>query len=79
MGGTHVVTMGDRGRLVLPAQVRERLRLGPGATLLLLESPRGLVLASREQVAEMVRDQLSGHDLVGELLAERRSAAAQGD
>ncbi|MGL5911468.1 MAG: AbrB/MazE/SpoVT family DNA-binding domain-containing protein [Phycicoccus sp.] len=71
--------MGDRGRLVLPAQVRERLRLGPGATLLLLESPRGLVLASREQVAEMVRDQLSGHDLVGELLAERRSAAAQGD
>ncbi|MGL5927327.1 MAG: AbrB/MazE/SpoVT family DNA-binding domain-containing protein [Dermatophilaceae bacterium] len=79
MSGTYTVTMGDRGRLVLPAQVRERLSLDAGTTLLLLESPRGLVLASRDQVAEMVRDQLSGHDLVGELLTERRAAAARGE
>jgi AbrB family looped-hinge helix DNA binding protein len=68
--------MGDRGRLVLPAQLREHLHLSPGSTLLLMETPRGLILATREQVTRMVRDDLSGLDLVDELLADRRAAAA---
>jgi AbrB family looped-hinge helix DNA binding protein len=79
MSGTYAVTMGDRGRLVLPAPLRERLHLDPGSTLLLMETSRGLVLATREQVTRMVRDDLSGADLVEELLAERRSAAAADD
>ncbi len=70
------MTMGDRGRLVLPARLRERLHLSPGSILLLMETPRGLILATREQVTRMVRDDLSGLDLVDELLADRRAAAA---
>lgn len=61
---------------MLPAQLRERLHLDPGSTLLLMETPRGLILATREQVTQMVRDDLSGLDLVDELLADRRAAAA---
>lgn len=79
MSGTYPVVMGDRGRLVVPAELRERLHLEAGTPMLLIESPRGLVLATREQVKQLVREQLAGRDLVGELLAERRAAAAADD
>jgi AbrB family looped-hinge helix DNA binding protein len=71
--------MGDRGRLVVPAELRERLDLKPGTPLVLLETPQGLVLATRTQVKELVRDRLQGFDVVGELLADRRRQAAAED
>jgi bifunctional DNA-binding transcriptional regulator/antitoxin component of YhaV-PrlF toxin-antitoxin module len=71
--------MGDRGRLVVPAELRERLHLEAGTPMLLVESPRGLVLATREQLKQLVREQLAGPSLVNELLAERRAAAALDD
>ena len=71
--------MGDRGRLVVPAEVRERLHLTPGTRLVLIEADGGLVLLTREQLKARVRSDLAGLDLVGELLAERRSAAAADD
>ena len=70
----HVV-MGDRGRLVVPAEVRARAGLVEGTPLVLLESPGGLVLLTREQLRDRVRSDLAGLDLVGELLADRRRAA----
>lgn len=79
MSGTHPVVMGDRGRLVVPAELRERLGLDVGTPMLLVETPRGLVLATRQQVTQLVRDQLTGPSLVEELLAERRAAAAADD
>ncbi|MCG2623302.1 AbrB/MazE/SpoVT family DNA-binding domain-containing protein [Arthrobacter sp. I2-34] len=79
MSGTYQVVMGERGRLVIPAELRERLQLAPGSTLILLESEHGLVLATREQVKKLVRTQLEGTDLVTELLAERRRQAAADD
>ena len=79
MGGTHRVVVGDRGRLVVPAEVRERAGLVEGTTLVLLETPSGIVLLTRGQLRDRVRDELSGLDLVGELLAERRAAAASED
>jgi hypothetical protein len=38
-----------------------------------------VVLATREQLKQLVREDLAGLDLVGELLAERRQAAATDD
>ena len=79
MSGTYAVVMGDRGRLVVPAELRERLNLKPGTPLVLLETPQGVVLATREQVKNLVRAGLQGVDLVGELLADRRKQAAAED
>jgi AbrB family looped-hinge helix DNA binding protein len=76
MSGTYQVVMGDRGRLVIPAEVRERTGLAEGTALVLLETPTGLVLLTRPQLQELVRADLAGLDLVGELLAERRAEAA---
>jgi len=79
MSGTHNVVMGDRGRLVVPADVRDRVGLTAGTPLVLVETANGLVLLKREQLRRRVRDELQGLDLVGELLAERKVAADRED
>lgn len=79
MSGTYKVVMGDRGRLVVPSELRERAGLVEGTTLVVLDTPSGIVLMTRRQLRERVREELSGLDLVGELLAERRAAAAGED
>jgi AbrB family looped-hinge helix DNA binding protein len=79
VSGTYTVTMGDRGRLVIPSELRERSGLKEGSPLILLETPGGLVLLTRSQLQERVRADLAGLDLVGELLAERRAEAAADD
>lgn len=77
MSGTHVVTMGDRGRLVVPAELRERAGLKEGRQLIMLETSSGIVLLTREQLKTRVRADLKGLDLVGELLADRKAEAAR--
>ena len=79
MSGTYAVVMGDRGRIVVPAEVRERAGLAAGTPLVLLESSDGLILLTREQLRARVREDLSGLDLVGRLLADRRRAAERED
>lgn len=79
MSGTHHIVVGDRGRVVVPADVRERTGIREGTPLVLLESPTGLVLLTRAQLRQRVRDDLEGTDLVAELLAERRARAADED
>lgn len=79
MSGTHTVTVGDRGRLVVPADVRHRLGLEEGTVLVLVEAPDGIVLLTREQLRRRVADELRGTDLVTSLLADRRAAAAAED
>lgn len=79
MSGTYQVVMGDRGRLVIPADLRARAGLTEGAALILLETPTGLVLLTRPQLQELVRADLAGLDLVTELLSERRADAAAED
>ncbi|MGI8723051.1 MAG: AbrB/MazE/SpoVT family DNA-binding domain-containing protein [Geodermatophilaceae bacterium] len=71
--------MGERGRLVIPAELRERLRLHPGAPLIMFDTPQGIVMATRDQAKQLVRDKLRGLDLVTELLADRRRQAAAED
>lgn len=71
--------MGDRGRLVVPAELRIRQRWDQGTPLLFIETQNGVILATREQATRMIRDQLSGPSLVDELLLERRAAARAED
>jgi len=71
--------MGDRGRLVVPVELRERLQLRAGSPLVLLDTPAGIVLTTREQMKQLVRSRLKGIDLVDELLADRRRLAAAED
>ena len=71
--------MGDRGRLVVPAELREHLGLTAGSPLLLVETEAGIVVTTRERARELVRRQLQGGDLVAELVDERRAAASEDD
>lgn len=75
MSGTYTVVVGDRGRIVVPAEVREQARLVEGTTLVLLDTPGGIVLLTQAQLRARVAADLSGLDLVGDLVAERRAAA----
>lgn len=79
MGTAFVVSMGDRGRLVVPAELRARQHWEQGTALLMIETDSGAVLTSREQALALVGRQLGDADLVGELIEERRAAARQED
>jgi AbrB family looped-hinge helix DNA binding protein len=75
------VRVGDRGRVVLPAAVREALQLEPGTQLLAsAEADGSLRLRPYRAVAEQSRGLLAdlpGDSLVDDLLAERRREAAR--
>jgi AbrB family looped-hinge helix DNA binding protein len=71
--------MGDRGRLVVPAELRAQAGLSEGTTIVLIAAPGGVLLVTREQLKSLVRENLAGLDLVGELLVDRRRQAAAED
>lgn len=79
------VVVGDRGRLVLPADVRSELGIEPGARLLLsIERDGSLRLRPYRTVADQNRGLLADlapadTSMVDELLKERRREAAQED
>ena len=79
MNGTYSIRMGDRGRLVVPSEVRMRAGLAAGTPMVLVESENGLVLLTREQLLTRVRRNLDGRDLIGDLLEQRRHDAARED
>ncbi|WP_083391601.1 MULTISPECIES: AbrB/MazE/SpoVT family DNA-binding domain-containing protein [unclassified Microbacterium] len=79
MDTTFVAPMGDRGRLVIPAELRARQHWDQGVPLLMIEAEGGVVLLTREQAKALIRRQLEGQSLLEALLAERRAAAAQDD
>jgi AbrB family looped-hinge helix DNA binding protein len=74
------VTLDERGRLVLPAQLRQRLDLHPGGRLILTVDDEGgfRVISARElprRLYGLYRDLAPGRSLVAELIAERREEA----
>jgi AbrB family looped-hinge helix DNA binding protein len=82
MSTTHLIRVGDKGRTVVPLDVRERFGWAEGTALIAVEgadAKDGLLLLSRDAALELIRTQLEGQDLVGELMAERRAAAARED
>jgi AbrB family transcriptional regulator (stage V sporulation protein T) len=77
------ITVGDRGRLVLPSAVRRELDLKPGTHMLLsTEGDGSLRLRPYRAVAEQSRGLLRGlpgGSMVDGLLAERRAEADRED
>lgn len=60
--GTTAGVLGDKGRVVVPAAVRERLGWQQGAELILVETPDGLLLTERRTALRIIRDTLTDHD-----------------
>jgi AbrB family looped-hinge helix DNA binding protein len=77
-GDAFAVQLGDRGRLVLPAEIRKRLNLRQGDELLVTVQPDGsLRLTSPRQVVRetkgLYRARAGNRSLADELIAERRA------
>jgi AbrB family looped-hinge helix DNA binding protein len=80
----YSIALGERGRLVLPARLRQRLALQPGDRLIVtLDNEGGFrTVAAREQARRLrglYRDLAPGRSLADELIAERREEAQQED
>jgi AbrB family looped-hinge helix DNA binding protein len=77
--GSFRVRLGERGRLVLPAELRRAAGLSEGDELTLTLEAGGLRLVGRRELARAGRGALAhlgrDRDLVGELLEERRAEA----
>lgn len=77
------LTLGQQGRLVIPAEVRSALGLSPGEQLHLRIVGHSLVLQRQQDAAAELRGLAPGvprtRSLVDELLEERRLAAAAGE
>lgn len=78
-----MLTLGQQGRLVIPAEVRSALGLSTGEQLHLRIVGHSLVLERQQDAAAELRGLASGvprtRSLVNELLHERRLAAAAGE
>lgn len=80
----YTITLGERGRLVLPARLRQRLELQPGDRLIITTDAEGglRAVSAREQAERLhglYRDLAPGRSLVDELIAERREEARRED
>jgi AbrB family looped-hinge helix DNA binding protein len=74
------VTLGERGRLVLPAELRRQLSLNPGDRLVITMEEDGSfrVISARElarRLRGLLADLSSGTSLADELIADRREEA----
>ena len=69
----------ERGRVVLPAALRQRRNWSEGTVLLALETDRGVILTDRDELEALVREQSRGKDVVAALIEGRRSAARRED
>jgi len=76
MSDTLAVQVGDKGRIVVPAELRARHQWRAGSTLVAIDTDLGVLFAGRDAVESLVRSRLAGSDLLGELLADRRREAS---
>ena len=72
----HPMALGDRGRLVIPIDVRERHGWETGTPLVSIDTDAGLLVMSAKEGLAWLRSRLQGRDLVAELLAERAAEVA---
>lgn len=80
MQDSFSVRLGDRGRLVLPAEFRQRLDLKRGDRLIFTMEPDGSVrMTTAAELARRLRGAFAAEEpersLVDELIAERREEA----
>jgi AbrB family looped-hinge helix DNA binding protein len=74
------VQVGASGRLVIPAELRHQLSLKTGDRLVARIEDGRLVLEKAETIKQRLKQRfahLKGQDVVEDLIAERRAAAAE--
>lgn len=74
---SHAVALGDRGRFVIPSEVRARHGWDAGTSLVAVDTDAGLIVMSTDEALAWLQSRLAGRDLVAELLAERRTEVEQ--
>ncbi len=76
---TSIVSVGPKGRVVIPAEIRRALDLREGSELVAMVDGDAVVLLPRDAVKVRLRSMFSGSatSMRAELLAERRAAAAE--
>jgi len=78
MGVTRTVTVGPKGRVVIPVEVRRALGLEEGTELAAMVEGDAVVLLPRSAVKRRLRSLFVGvpTSMADELIEERRAAAA---
>ncbi len=74
MSGTHFFTIGDRGRVVLPIELRQSRNWSDGTVLFALEEENGVRILSRDELHDELAEAMKGSSLADELIAERHAA-----
>jgi AbrB family looped-hinge helix DNA binding protein len=79
MRDTHAVSVGPKGRVVIPAEIRRQLRLEEGSELVALLEGDGVLLLPRDAVKRRLRGMFAGVEtrMAEELIRDRRAAAAK--
>jgi AbrB family looped-hinge helix DNA binding protein len=77
MRDTSTVTVGPKGRVVIPSEIRRRLDLHEGTELVATVQEDAVVVVPRSSVKRRLRGMFKGvgTSMRDELLAERRAAA----
>ena len=81
MSDTLLVSVGPKGRVVIPVRIRRQLSIEEGSELVALVEGDGLLLLPRAAVKQRLRSLFAGvgTSLSAELLEDRRAAASRGD
>ena len=79
MSDTSILSIGPKGRVVIPVEIRRRLGLEEGSQLVAVLEGDGVLLLPRHAVKRRLRGLFANAStsLAGELIAERRAAAAE--
>ena len=77
MSDTSVVSVGPKGRVVIPADIRRVLGIGEGTELVAIVEGEAVVLVPRSAIKRHLRSIFAGvrSSMTEELLAERRAEA----
>lgn len=81
MSDTSVVSVGPKGRVVIPVEIRRELGIGEGSELVAMVEGAAVVLVPRSAVKARLRSMFADvtTSLREELIADRRAAAARDD
>ncbi len=79
MSVTSVVSVGPKGRIVIPAEIRRRLAITEGSELVALIEGQAVVLVPRSAIKSRLRSMVADVEVSmrDELIAERRLEASR--
>ena len=77
MSDTHLLSVGPKGRVVIPVEIRRRLGLAQGSQLVALVEGDAVLLLPRSAVKERLRGMFANvqASMATELVEDRRAAA----